>query len=287
MRLNNYLVVGALVLLMGAFVGVGPAESKEKELPGWGIQFFHLYQSLDDVVSEPVHCSPDGSFYEIADEGFHFRIGVTINVTKQVLNHVIPMDASCDATLYVDGEFIEFFLNSHNLIELDFEPGVHTIEFYSSCPDDSPMHWLGLSIGKCLWGTDKRIKFVRASARVPIPECVPTTGMGYILSGGINPDAGIFVDDYLRVYLNGDLISEFSQGGHCCPPGDPVHFTADSGDTLRIQAQDANNCYSLDPLYLQKQDGSCLMQLTEEIYGPDCGNEPPEQIFFDEIFELP
>jgi hypothetical protein len=119
------------------------------------------------------------------------------------------------------------------------------------------------------------------------PECEPTAGAEYILSGGADPSAGIFVDDYLRVYVNGDLITELTQGGHCCPPADPVHFIASTGDELRVEAQDANECYSLDPLFLQKNDGTCLMQLTEGIDGPDCGNEPPEQIFFDETFVLP
>jgi hypothetical protein len=119
------------------------------------------------------------------------------------------------------------------------------------------------------------------------PECVETTGIEYVLSGGPEPDAGIFVDDILSVFLNGDLITEFSQSGRCCPPADPVRFIANTGDTLRVVAQDANNCYSLETLYLQKVNGNCLTLLTEDIFGPNCDSEPPMQTFFDETFVLP
>lgn len=122
---------------------------------------------------------------------------------------------------------------------------------------------------------------------LPPPLCVATAGAEYVISGGTEPDAGIFVDDILRVFVNGDLVAEVSQGGRCCPPANPIRFVADTGDTLRVQAQDANVCYSLEALWLQKADGSCLTQLTGDIFGPNCGSEPPEQIFFDETFPLP
>lgn len=119
------------------------------------------------------------------------------------------------------------------------------------------------------------------------PPCVATTSAAYVVSGGPDLDAGIFVDDILRVFVEGTLIAEISQGGGCCPPADPVTFAADTGDALRLQAQDANDCYSLGPLYLQKTDGSCLTRLTDGLNGPNCGSEPPEQVFFDETFILP
>jgi hypothetical protein len=112
-------------------------------------------------------------------------------------------------------------------------------------------------------------------------------GSVYVISGGTNQDAGIFVDDILRVFLDGNLIFEGSQGGRCCTALPPVRFVATTGDILRVQAQDANDCYSLEALWLQKADGSALIQLTEDIFGPNCGFEPPEQIFFDETFTLP
>jgi hypothetical protein len=112
-------------------------------------------------------------------------------------------------------------------------------------------------------------------------------GAVYVISGGTDQEAGIFVDDILRVFLNGVLIFEGSQGGRCCTALAPVRFVATTGDTLQVQAQDANDCYSLEALWLQKADGGSLIQLTEDIFGPNCGSEPPEQIFFDQTFTLP
>lgn len=112
-------------------------------------------------------------------------------------------------------------------------------------------------------------------------------GAVYVISGGTNQDSGIFVDDILRVFLNGNLIFEGSQGGRCCTALAPVRFVASPGDTLQVQAQDANACYSLEALWLQKADGTSLIQLTGDIFGPNCGSEPPEQIFFDQSLTLP
>ena len=114
-----------------------------------------------------------------------------------------------------------------------------------------------------------------------------TTNVEYILSHSPDPFDPIFVDDYIRIYVNGSLIGSYSQSGHCCPPLPPIHFIANTGDVLRIQAQDANECYSLDALWLQKATGSCLTFITGDIYGPNCGSEIPNQIFFDETFILP
>ena len=126
-----------------------------------------------------------------------------------------------------------------------------------------------------------------AGCPVPAPPCLPTAGAEYILSGAAGPTAGIFVDDFLRVFVNGVQVADITQGGHCCPPAAPIHFTADTGDSLRVQAQDGNECYSLDALWLRKADGSCATQLTGDISGPNCGAEPPGQIFFDQTSTLP
>lgn len=120
----------------------------------------------------------------------------------------------------------------------------------------------------------------------PIP-CTATADAEYIISGSTLADSGIFVDDILRVFVNNSRVAEINQGGNCCPPADPIRFVASSGDTLRLQAQDANACYSLDTLWLQKSDGSCLTRLTGDIAGPNCNAEIPRQVFFDETFTLP
>ena len=124
------------------------------------------------------------------------------------------------------------------------------------------------------------------STATPIP-CLATTDAEYIISGSPDPDAGIFVDDILRIFINGNRVTQVSQGGRCCTPVPPIHFLASTGDILRVQAQDANNCYSLEALWLQMADGTCLTPLARDIYGPNCNSEPPLQIFFDQTFDLP
>ena len=140
-----------------------------------------------------------------------------------------------------------------------------------------------VNLGGGTWG----VAFLNGPQRGTPPPCVATTGAEYVISGGPDPGAEIFVDDILRVFVNAGLVAEVSQGGRCCPPVAPIRFVADTGDILRVQAQDANDCYSLEALWLQKADGSCLTQLTGDIFGPNCGSEPPEQIFFDQNFTLP
>jgi len=127
------------------------------------------------------------------------------------------------------------------------------------------------------------------SGQTLTPTITPTktASTEFIISGGPNQSAAIYVDDILRVFVNGSKVAEVQQGGHCCSPVAPIHFFAHTGDTLRVQAQDANNCYSLDAIWLQKSDGSGLTQLSGDISGPNCDHEPLEQIFFDQIFTLP
>ena len=117
--------------------------------------------------------------------------------------------------------------------------------------------------------------------------CITSTKSEYIISGSTNSGDGIFVDDILRVYVNKKLVTEVSQGGRCCQPAASIHFVANTGDTLRIQAQDANACYSLETLWLQKSDGSCLTLLANDIIGLHCDSEIPNQVFFDQTFVLP
>lgn len=118
-------------------------------------------------------------------------------------------------------------------------------------------------------------------------SCTASTQSEYVISGSADSDEGIFVDDILRVFVNEVLLAEISQGGRCCQPAAPIRFVANTGDTLRIQAQDANNCYGLETLWLQKSDGSCLTLLTNGASGPNCGSEIPKQVFFNQTFVLP
>jgi hypothetical protein len=114
-----------------------------------------------------------------------------------------------------------------------------------------------------------------------------TMDVEYVISHSLDPSDPIWVDNYLRVFINGSLVVEVMGGGRCCDPVPPIHFIANSGDMLRIQAQDHDVCYSLESLWLQKAGGSCLTLLTGDIFGSKCGFELPQQIFFDQTFMLP
>lgn len=118
----------------------------------------------------------------------------------------------------------------------------------------------------------------------PTPVCFATHDRTYVLSGAATPSVGISVDDILRVYLNGVLLltyNPFERGNS------PLQISGNTGDSLKLEAQDANKCYSLGPVWLQKDDGSCLRQLTAGVSGPACGSEPPKQVFFVQFFTLP
>ena len=131
---------------------------------------------------------------------------------------------------------------------------------------------------------------VQSPTPVPSPPCLSTASAQYVISGGPSATQHFNVDDILRVYLNGERIAE---GTICfpdlrqCPGSAPIQFAAGTGDSLRLTAEDGNQCYSLDALYLQKGDGTCLTKLNDAIMGPNCGAEPPKQIFFDRTYVLP
>jgi hypothetical protein len=122
----------------------------------------------------------------------------------------------------------------------------------------------------------------------PTP-CVPTDDVEYIISGGPEPDAGIYVDDILEVFRDAEVypFAQVSQGGGCCQAAAPIRFRGNTEEEIRVVARDGNDCYSLRALYLQKADGTCLTQLSDDIWGPNCGSEPPGQTFFDQTFVLP
>jgi hypothetical protein len=149
-------------------------------------------------------------------------------------------------------------------------------------PSPTPSTGLGPAATAPPLGTPARAP---TDAPTPTPPAAATSGE-YIISGG-SPSAGIYVDDVLRVFVNEVLVAEVEQHGRCCSPVSPIRFTAKPGDSLRVQAQDWNDCYSLEALWLHKADGSSKTQLTGDIFGPNCGSEPQGQIFFDKTFTLP
>jgi len=106
----------------------------------------------------------------------------------------------------------------------------------------------------------------------------------WILSGGSDPTAEIFVDDDLKVLRNGQAIIDDHDG--LSSTIDPIHFTARKGAKLRIVAFDAlANCHELSPLYLQcKGRGGSPRKLTNGV--PEtCPNEAVGE-FFNETFTI-
>jgi hypothetical protein len=92
--------------------------------------------------------------------GFTLKIGVQIKTKENISGASIPIDAFCNAKVYIDGVLIDNFGNQHKDVLVDFTPGVHNILIVSSCCP-SPPCWMGLAVGKCLWGANKAIKFVQ------------------------------------------------------------------------------------------------------------------------------
>ncbi len=147
-----------------------------------------------------------------------------------------------------------------------------------------------LLVLRCGGNTPSAPVVVPMPTPVPSPACVATARAQYVISGGPKATDHFNVDDWLHVDLNGERIAE---GSICfpdlrqCPGSAPIQFDAGTGGLLRLRAEDANACYSLDALYLQKTDGTCLTTLNDAISGPNCDSEPPMQVFFDRTYVLP
>jgi hypothetical protein len=138
------------------------------KMPGWGVQAYRKPWQLgwtphdrDRPIAEAFHFSPDGSFYEVSDEGFQLAIAVTFDAKQEIKNHEIPVDASCVVDFVLDEKPVENIVNTHRIVELDFTKGEHTLMILNNCCRE-PECWMALVVGKCLWGTDKNIDFVKS-----------------------------------------------------------------------------------------------------------------------------
>jgi hypothetical protein len=139
------------------------------KMPGWGVQAYGAQRQLGWMpqsqqsrqVAEAFHFSPDGSFYEVSDEGFQLAIAVTFDAKQEIKDHKIPIDASCAVDFVLDEKIVAHIVNNHRIVTLDFTKGEHTLMIYNSCCS-GPECWMALVVGKCLWGTDKNIDFVKS-----------------------------------------------------------------------------------------------------------------------------
>lgn len=103
----------------------------------------------------------------MSDEGFQLKLAATFHVKQAVQKHKIPIDASCSVDIVLDGTLVSYLSNEHTVVELDLSQGDHTLEMFNNCGFD-PGNWMAIVVGKCLWGTNKYIDFVKAG--LPEPE---------------------------------------------------------------------------------------------------------------------
>jgi hypothetical protein len=112
-----------------------------------------------------------------------------------------------------------------------------------------------------------------------------TAGEEFILSGGTVPTAAIFVDDDLRLELNGQTIFNDNDGfgGFL----NPIVPTALPGDHLRVVAingDSPNHCIGLDPLYLHRTAGGPPQVLDPAGVTITC--DVPAGVFYDQTFTI-
>jgi hypothetical protein len=172
MRTTRLVALGVLAVLTWATPG--PAQISKSPLmttfPGWGVQAWadELVGYPRGVIAEAFHFSPDGSFYFVLDEGTIMKIAVTIDVKQAITKHKIPIDAIGVVQVILDGVPIDPWVNDeHRVVELDLSPGKHTLVMINNSYIDVVNVGL-MVVGKCLWGTDKNIAFVKAG--LPDPQ---------------------------------------------------------------------------------------------------------------------
>ena len=132
--------MGLLTVLIGTSPGLTQIQKSPllRTFPGWGVQTWSDDGTpWTDLAAEAFHFSPDGSFYEVSDEGTILRIAVTVQVKQAVTKHKIPIDGGGFVQVVVDGipqifvvggYEVPFFVNEHRVVELDLSPGKHTVE---------------------------------------------------------------------------------------------------------------------------------------------------------------
>jgi hypothetical protein len=162
-----------MLLLLGVFgllLCTMPAPAQISKSPvlqtfaGWGVQAWHEFGAppWDQLVAEAFHFSPDGSFYELQDEGTIIKIAVTFDVKQAIQKHKIPIDSGGVVHITLDGIELPYLVNQHAVVEVDLSAGRHTLVMTNSSCADRFECWGTLVVGKCLWGTDKDISFVQS-----------------------------------------------------------------------------------------------------------------------------
>lgn len=110
----------------------------------------------------------------------------------------------------------------------------------------------------------------------------------YILSSSTDPTSIIYVDDDLRVDLiqGSDTDTLLDDDDGVISELDPIEFTANQGDQLRIRAYDSGASQVLWPLYLHCASSSCFLpQHLTDGYTDNSGEADPGK-FFGETFTI-
>jgi len=105
------------------------------------------------------------------------------------------------------------------------------------------------------------------------------------LSGGLDPEDPIAVDDDLEVFLRGETI--FEDNDEISTIVDPITFTAANRDELRVVASNSDffdGAEFLDELFLHCDDGR--IQVLDDDGFARGGSNPPGETFFDRTFSI-
>ncbi len=151
-----------LSLLIFFFFGTCQINAETLLISGWGVRAEHNAAPATGIIGQNTafHFSPDGSFHEIVDStGFTLKVGVQIKAIKSISTS-IPIDAFCNVKVLVDDIVVDSISNQHKDVSIKLTAGVHNILIVNDCCN-GPSCWMGITVGKCLWGTTDAIKFVQ------------------------------------------------------------------------------------------------------------------------------
>ena len=171
MKKIKYQFLISLVLLLSAIPVFAQNENSAAidKMPGWGVQSYtvagmNTLTPWEELVAEAFHFSPDGSFYENSGNGVQVKYVTTFYAKEDIFDHSIPIDTVGITYIQLDDqEPIPIQLNGHYEVNLDFTKGTHTLKITNAI-NPAPYLRMGIVVGKCLWGKDKTIDFVKAGS---------------------------------------------------------------------------------------------------------------------------
>jgi len=144
------------------------ANAQVVPLPGWGVR---AWDFQDDLANDPNAWSgwqseafmfaPDGSFFEHSDEGTVQIYSVTVDVVIDVFT-AIPIDIIGGVNVFVDGTHLYGSGNDHFVATFNLSAGTHIIDLIVHNGGHNDGNCTSITVGKCLWGIDENITFVKA-----------------------------------------------------------------------------------------------------------------------------